>query len=273
MRLACRPVEERFRRRALSGKVCAACEIEKPRDQYSNTQWEKGTASKCIACCSTPQANNAKVWVRNCVQCSQPLPKESFSKTQWGSSRPKCEKCCTKNLNQRKQDFADASAAGQQQPESSLWPAGTTAEVAARWILEAPMTDLPSESLKTKQALLAKQGNPKWSSVAMGRQQSTVDAKKKLSFLEAAHRDLEHQGARDGIVSALQSSGVAWPNCKLDAQFFCREMPGMRMFLPVALSNQNSPISHICGSIHIPCIYMKKNPASIHNYMFWFGAG
>ena len=69
-----------------------------------------------------------------------------------------------------------------QQPESSLWPAGTTAEVAARWILEAPMTDLPSESLKTKQALLAKQGNPKWSSVAMGRQQSTVDAKKKLSF-------------------------------------------------------------------------------------------
>lgn len=65
--LACRPVEERFRRRALSGKVCAACEIEKPRDQYSNTQWEKGTASKCIACCSTPQANNAKVWVRSCM--------------------------------------------------------------------------------------------------------------------------------------------------------------------------------------------------------------
>ena len=130
MCLACRPVEERFRRRALSGKVCAACEIEKPRDQYSNTQWEKGTASKCIACCSTPQVNNAKEWVRSCM-----------------------------------------------------------AQLQAR--------------------------------------------------------------------------------CAI----FCREMPGMRMFLPVALSNQNSPISHICGSIHIPCIYMKKNPASIHYYMFWFGAG
>ena len=73
-----------------------------------------------------------------------------------------------------------------------------------------------------------------------------------------------------------ECSSILW-SCMAQLQarcaIFCREMPGMRMFLPVALSNQNSPISHICGSIHIPCIYMKKNPASIHYYMFWFGAG
>lgn len=93
------------------------------------------------------------------------------------------------------------------------------------------MTDLPSENLKTKQALYAHVGQKNWNTSSLGTSDGTVDAARKLELLQAAHcHDLQHLGGRDGICAALKATGYNWPNLKLDATFFCFRCEDLLIF-------------------------------------------
>ena len=118
---------------------------------------------------------------------------------------------------ERQQAFA---AERSRRPGPSRWPEEATAADAKRWVLEAPALALPSEHVKSYQAMLAQQSCPDWKTKCSKSDQSNLTNKRKLALLSAAHQDLSHMGGRDALVAALRDVDHCWVNLKLDAQWF-----------------------------------------------------
>ncbi|CAJ1444601.1 unnamed protein product [Effrenium voratum] len=149
--------------------------------------------------------------------------KDEFTRTQWdlpAAAGSACKSCCQQRVAHRQTSFADER---KRVPvlARSLWPQGIAPEFAARWILEAGDLDLPSENLKSYQAMLARQGVASFAERAPAPQKkSALGPEKKLQYLSASHQDMAHLGGRDGILQALKSTDLTWPLMKLDATFF-----------------------------------------------------
>ena len=85
----------------------------------------------------------------------------------------------------------------QQQSKSRTWPSEDKT-FAQRWLIEAPLLALPSENLKSYQAMCGIS---------------------KHELLTTAHEELSHTGGRDAIVTALTEEGKKWNNMAVDAQW------------------------------------------------------
>ena len=170
--LACKPVPEVLRGRALASKACAECGKEVERGSFSDSQWLAGSGSRCKLCvraASLKQSKRAKV----CKDCNVDKAKDDFSTTQWqlplaiGNC---CVACCQKRLATSQAAFTDfrknqLNSKAKPQPIAQaadvIWPAADKAG-AHRWLLEAPLLALPSENLQSYQAMHGLRGTADW---------------------------------------------------------------------------------------------------------------
>lgn len=104
-------------------KTCSKCGAAKPQDAYSKTQWREAKLTKI-----------------KCVECSQKA---------WTASHDAFTEHC-------KQQTVTSSADG-----VPLWQTHTVEE-AKRYQVEAPLDALPSECLKSLQAMKALTGAKQW---------------------------------------------------------------------------------------------------------------
>ena len=148
----CRPVDDRFLKRVKSTKSCVECLKELPRDSFTDTQWERGSKSKCKLCVAKQQISQ-KQHTKQCQQCKVKKAKDAFSKTQWeytGKVGSTCKECCETNMRKRKLDFAQEHGGKRSKDAGTSEAAGVecweTQDVAEalRWLLHVPLTSLPS---------------------------------------------------------------------------------------------------------------------------------
>lgn len=167
----------------------------------------------------------ATVRLRTCRNCGIEKCKDAFSKSQWSMSQKtgsQCQVCSQQKVQANEENFTKkycavgGNAAGENAEVQKLIADKADAE---RWVMEASELALPSENLKSYQAMHCLRSSPNWSGRAMEPDESGIPAKHKLSFLKAVHEELSHMGNRDGIVQALQEEGKSWKNLQLDAQF------------------------------------------------------
>ena len=122
--LQCAPIDERLRKRWKATKVCAACGEDKPKADFSTSQWNKGIASKCDRCVVASSVQ-AKQLTRKCSACGQTKCKDQFSNTQWNNNKKqqvygllqRCREKQTKGVC-ADQNFGCAGTA--RQPSSNL---------------------------------------------------------------------------------------------------------------------------------------------------------
>ena len=121
--LQCAPIDERLRKRLKATKVCAACGEDKPKADFSTSQWNKGIASKCDRCVVASSVQ-AKQLTRKCSACGQTKCKDQFSNTQWNNNKKqqvyglqRCREKQTKGVC-ADQNFGCAGTA--RQPSSNL---------------------------------------------------------------------------------------------------------------------------------------------------------
>lgn len=110
--------------------------------------------------------------------CKVRKAKQEFSKTQWEQPSKigsRCQVCCGKNCAERQTTFA-AWRKQQTGPASTatmelcvVWERGDKAE-AERWLLEAPVTKLPSVDVKSYQCMHGLGGRPRWTTKQLDHQ-------------------------------------------------------------------------------------------------------
>ena len=192
-------------------KTCSKCGAAKPQDAYSKTQWREAKLTKI-----------------KCVECSQKA---------WTASHDAFTERC-------KQQTVTSSAVG-----VPLWQTHTVEE-AKRYQVEAPLDALPSECLKSFQAMKALTGAKQWWETSQRLSDSgystdaqpidlqpeaffflgggrtffvfitkAISQELKLELMAAAHRDASHMGGRDAILGALKAQAVHWNQLKLDASW------------------------------------------------------
>ena len=204
--------------------MCCKCERDVSRAGFSDSQWLAGSTSKCKECVSE-EGMKAAVRLRTCRTCGIEKCKDAFSKSQWSMAHKtgsQCQDCSQQKVKANEEGFRkkygarSGNAAGETAQVQKLIADKTAAE---RWVMEASELALPSENLKSYQAMHCLRSTSNWCGRAMEPDDSGIPAKQKLSLLQAVHEELSHMGNRDGIVKALQEEGKSWRNVQLDAQF------------------------------------------------------
>ena len=204
--------------------MCCKCERDVSRAGFSDSHWLEGSTSKCKECVSE-EGMKAAVRLRTCRTCGIEKCKAAFSKSQWSMAHKtgsQCQDCSQQKVKANEEGFRkkygarSGNAAGETAQVQKLIADKTAAE---RWVMEASELALPSENLKSYQAMHCLRSTSNWCGRAMEPDDSGIPAKQKLSLLQAVHEELSHMGNRDGIVKALQEEGKSWRNVQLDAQF------------------------------------------------------
>ena len=226
--LECRPVQEAFQKKLLSGKMCFACEKVVNRDGFSDTQWSRGSASRCRACVAFAGHAQAKA-VKVCSRCGLEKLKKDFAQTQWEMPKKtgsQCRDCSAQRVQERHKNFCEEIKSKQQLLPSTAQEATGDSPVAEaddsdkaaahRWLLNAPLHALPSESVRSFQAMHVLRSSKRVRPVP---DKSGIPAEEKLKLLTACHVELSHLGGRDAVVQALKEEGKTWTNIALDAQW------------------------------------------------------
>ena len=187
--LECKPVDANLQKRAKNSKVCAACNVDTPRDGFSKSQWAAGVKSKCQKCVETATLGQCKL-TKTCATCGLVKPKADFSTSQWQQSKSngsQCSACSQKRLkethDQLVQKSVQSSAAAH--PDDGAVPdrgeaAPDRGEV-AKWILQGPLEALPSENLQSYRAILAQQGRKNFHLRMLGPDHGGIPAKEKAA--------------------------------------------------------------------------------------------
>ena len=226
--LECRPVQEAFQKKLLSGKMCFACEKVVNRDGFSDAQWSRGSASRCRACVASAGHAQAKA-VKVCSRCGLEKLKKDFAQTQWEMPKKtgsQCRDCSAQRVQERHKNFCEEIKSKQQLLPSTAQEATGDSPVAEaddsdkaaahRWLLNAPLHALPSESVRSFQAMHVLRSSKR---VRPAPDKSGIPAEEKLKLLTACHVELSHLGGRDAVVQALKEEGKTWTNIALDAQW------------------------------------------------------
>lgn len=106
-------------------------------------------------------------FTKTCSKCGAAKPQDAYSKTQWRGTKLteiKCLECCQKALTASRDAFAERvkqQTVTSSADEVPLWQTHTVEE-AKRYQLEAPLDSLPSECLKSLQAMKALTGAKQW---------------------------------------------------------------------------------------------------------------
>lgn len=228
--LQCKPVDESLRKRLKTSKICSMCKQDTVRDDFSNNQWQLGSAAKCKRC-ALQVSVGTKAVTKKCVACNQEKIKNDFTPRQWNESKKGQAKCklCVQAAVQSNQ-FGKANQLGKAAQETTHdsppqcdWPEKTKSE-ANRWVHHAPSDALPSVNVKSLQAIRALSSHPKcWSAtLSSDTSHSALTVATKISLLEAAHIDASHIGGRDEMLRALKEQGVSWNNIKADAAWIAK---------------------------------------------------
>ena len=151
----CQPVDERLTKRTLATKTCSGCHQTLPRDNFTDTQWRAGAASKCKSC-TARGAVAAKIHTKECRTCHEIKAKELFSVTQWEMPKIKgssCRRCSDQTAIKRQNEFSEEVSVKRravvEEVGASPWQTQDPAE-AKRWLLQAPLEALPSSLAETR---------------------------------------------------------------------------------------------------------------------------
>ena len=101
MCLACKPVDEKLRKRVKASRVCSVCKTDMPRDKYSTSQWALGEAGKCTSCTAAASVAAARgkdsqpKKEKLCSACGALRGSGNFTVSQWQQpdSTRKCKDC------------------------------------------------------------------------------------------------------------------------------------------------------------------------------------
>ena len=276
-------MQEAFQKKLLSGKMCFACEKVVNRDGFSDTQWSRGSASRCRACVASAGHAQAKA-VKVCSRCGLEKLKKDFAQTQWEMPKKtgsQCRDCSAQRVQERHKNFCEEIKSKQQLLPSTAQEATGDSPVAEaddsdkaaahRWLLNAPLHALPSESVRSFQAMHVLRSSKRVRPVP---DKSGIPAEEKLKLLTACHVELSHLGGRDAVVQALKEEGKTWTNIALDAQWVvkrceecrsnstrdCKEAPAEEALAHPWLCRrghwlrpQNSQATHWAKVAHAPC--------------------
>jgi hypothetical protein len=112
--LVCQPVEARFLKSVKDDKVCVQCSTDKKREDFTDTQWAKGSKSKCRECVAHGQLLE-KRQTRKCVgPCGEVKALGDFSNSQLGLSLSvgKCRLCCQASKQSSNEKFSKLKRSG-----------------------------------------------------------------------------------------------------------------------------------------------------------------
>ena len=183
--------------------------------------------------------------------------KKDFSQTQWEMNQKQgsqCKECCKTRAENAHAEFAKAKAAAKQVPDpaaSPTWPSEDKT-FAQRWLIEAPLLALPSENLKSYQAMHGIRGAQKWTTKQAQPDQSGIRPKRKHELLTTAHEELSHTGGRDAIITALTEEGKKWNNMAVDAQWVVNRCEATTTEVGFVLYNYPKNTQKIVRVFHYP---------------------